>query len=156
MAKAKKSAGILLYRWNDGDAEVLLGHPGGPFWKNRDLGAWTIPKGEIGEGEEAFAAARREFTEETGVVPGDHSIELTPLRQPSGKTVYIWAIEGDCDACDVHSNAFAMQWPPRSGKLVEFPEIDRAGWFPLAEARRRILPGQAPFLTELEMLLRRA
>ena len=152
MARAKKSAGILLYRRGAAGLEVLLGHPGGPFWTHRDLGAWTIPKGEIGEGEEPYAAARREFIEETGVIPGDDCIELTPRRQPSGKTVYVWAVEGDCDAGGVKSNAFSMEWPPRSGQLAEFPEIDRAEWFSLDEARRRILPGQQPFLAELENL----
>jgi predicted NUDIX family NTP pyrophosphohydrolase len=152
MARAKKSAGILLYRRGDAGLEVLLGHPGGPFWRNRDLGAWTIPKGEISEGEEPYAAARREFIEETGVVPGEHCIPLTPQRQPSGKTVYVWAVEGDCDPACVKSNLFSMEWPPRSGQMTEFPEIDRAEWFSLEEARRRILPGQQPFLAELESL----
>lgn len=152
MARAKKSAGILLYRRNGGRIEVLLGHPGGPFWKNRDLGVWTIPKGVIDEGEDPYAAARREFIEETGVVPGDTCVELTPLRQPSGKTIHVWAVEGDCAADEVKSNLFSMEWPPKSGVMAEFPEIDRAGWFGMEEARRRILPGQAPFLTELESL----
>ena len=149
MARAKKSAGILLYRRTGGGLEVLLGHPGGPFWARRDLGAWTLPKGEIDEGEDPYAAARREFEEETGIVPGERCIALTPLRQPSGKTVFAWAVEGDCDAAAVKSNLFSMEWPPRSGTQAEFPELDRAEWFPLEEARRRILPGQAPFLDEL-------
>ena len=152
MARSKKSAGILLYRRRQGRLEVLLGHPGGPFWARRDLGAWTIPKGEIDEGEDAYAAARREFTEETGVVPGERCVALTPRRQASGKMVYAWAIEGDCDAACVKSNLFSMEWPPRSGVLAEFPELDRAEWFSLDEARRRILPGQQPFLAELESL----
>ena len=152
---AKKSAGILLYRRNGSRLEVLLGHPGGPFWKNRDLGAWTIPKGEIGEGEDPYAAARREFIEETGVIPGELGAPLTPRRQPSGKTVHVWAVEGDCDAQAVRSNAFTLEWPPRSGRHAEYPELDRAAWFPLDEARRRILPGQAPFLSELEAMLSR-
>ena len=150
MAKAKKSAGILLYRRTRGRLEVLLGHPGGPFWTRRDAGAWTIPKGEIDEGEDAYAAARREFEEETGVVPGEHGTELKPLRQPSGKTVFVWAVEGDCDTACLRSNLFSMEWPPRSGTMAEFPELDRTEWFALEEARRRILPGQAPFLDELE------
>ena len=149
MAKAKKSAGILLYRRRGGRLEVLLGHPGGPFWSKRDLGAWTIPKGEIGEGEDAYAAARREFVEETGLEPGEHCIALTPRRQKSGKTIHAWAVEGDCDAACVKSNLFSMEWPPRSGQMAEFPEIDRAQWFEPDEARRRILPGQAPFIDEL-------
>ena len=148
----KKSAGILLYRRRGGALEVLLAHPGGPFWKKRDEGAWTIPKGEIGEGEEPFAAARREFLEETGIDPGERGDALTPCRQRSGKMVYAWAIEGDCDAGSVRSNEFSMEWPPKSGRMASFPEIDRAGWFGLDEARRKILPGQAPFLDELERL----
>jgi predicted NUDIX family NTP pyrophosphohydrolase len=132
---------------------VLLAHPGGPFWRKRDLGAWTLPKGEIGEGEDALAAARREFTEETGLVAGEPSLPLTPLKQPSGKTIHAWAVEGDCDASSLCSNLFQMEWPPRSGTFAEFPEIDRAGWFALPEAREKILKGQAPFLAELEKLL---
>ena len=152
MARSKKSAGILLYRRTADGLQVLLGHPGGPFWKHRDLGAWTIPKGEIAEGEDAYAAARREFEEETGVVPGDGTAELKPRRQPSGKTIFVWAVEGDCDIACFKSNLFSMEWPPRSGTMAEFPELDRAEWFSLEEARRRILPGQAPFLAELESL----
>lgn len=134
---------------------MLLAHPGGPFWRKRDLGAWTLPKGEIGEGEDAFAAAQREFTEETGLVAGTPALPLTPLRQPSGKTIFAWAVEGDCDASAISSNLFSMEWPPRSGKLEEFPEIDRAAWFGIAEAREKILRGQAPFLHEVETLLTR-
>ena len=149
----KKSAGILLYRRRAGKLEVLLAHPGGPFWKNRDAGAWTIPKGEIDEGEEPFAAARREFIEETGFDPGGEGIALTPCKQKSGKLVHAWAIEGDCDAGCIVSNEFSMEWPPRSGRMASFPEIDRADWFSLEEARMKILPGQSPFLDELERLL---
>ena len=152
MARAKKSAGILLYRHGADGIEVLLGHPGGPFWTRRDLGAWTIPKGEIGEGEDAYAAARREFEEETGIAPGDGCAPLTPRRQPGGKTIFVWAIEGDCDPAGLKSNHFSMEWPPRSGTMAEFPELDRVAWFSLDEARRRILPGQQPFLAELEAL----
>jgi predicted NUDIX family NTP pyrophosphohydrolase len=133
---------------------VLLAHPGGPFWRRRDLGAWTLPKGEIGDGEEPLAAARREFTEETGLVADGPLIALTPLRQPGGKTVHAWAVEGDCDASALRSNLFSMEWPPKSGKLEEFPEIDRAGWFGVPEARERILKGQAPFLVELAALVK--
>lgn len=149
----KRSAGILLYRRRHGALEVLLAHPGGPFWRKRDAGAWTIPKGEIDAGEEPFAAARREFLEETGVDPGDRGEPLTPCRQRSGKVVHAWAIEGDCDAGCIRSNEFSMEWPPKSGRMASFPEIDRAQWFALAEARRRILAGQAPFLDELERLV---
>jgi len=151
MAKtAKKSAGILLYRRRAGALEVFLVHPGGPFWRNRDDGAWTIPKGELDEREDALDAARREFTEETGLVAQDPFAPLTPLRQPSGKLVHAWAAEGDCDATAIRSNAFSMEWPPRSGRMAEFPEVDRAAWFSLAEARRKLLPGQVPFLDELQ------
>lgn len=146
----RPSAGVLLYRRRGGALEVLLAHPGGPFWTRRDEGAWTIPKGEIGEGEEPFVAARREFMEETGVDPGEHGEPLAPVRQSGGKIVHAWAIEGDCDACAIQSNGFEMEWPPRSGRMASFPEIDRAEWFALDDARRKILPGQAPMLDELE------
>ena len=146
----KRSAGILLYRQRDGRLEVLLAHPGGPFWAKKDLGAWTIPKGEIGDGEDAQAAARREFNEETGLaVPGE-LIALTPIKQRGGKTVIAWAACGDCDPAQIRSNTFSMEWPPRSGKQQEFPEIDRAAWFGLDAARERILPAQVPLLDELE------
>ena len=132
---------------------MLLAHPGGPFWKRRDLGAWTLPKGEIDEGENPYAAARREFAEETGFEAGNEGTALHPLKQPSGKTIYAWAIEGDCDPAAARSIVFSMEWPPKSGKLAEFPEIDKVEWFDLAEAERRILPGQAPFLAQLRQLL---
>jgi predicted NUDIX family NTP pyrophosphohydrolase len=149
----KRSAGILLFRRGGSAPEVLLVHPGGPFWKKRDLGAWTIPKGEIAEHEEALAAARRELEEETGIVARGEAIALAPRRQAGGKLVLAWAVEGDCDPAAIRSNTFTMEWPPRSGKQAEFPEVDRAGWFGFAEARRRILPAQAPFIDELESLL---
>jgi predicted NUDIX family NTP pyrophosphohydrolase len=135
---------------------VLLAHPGGPFWRHKDLGAWTIPKGEIDEGEEPFDAARREFTEETGLAAAGPGLPLTPLRQPSRKTIFAWAVEGDCDAAALSSNVFSMEWPPRSGRLEEFPEIDRAAWFTIPEAKEKILKGQARFLSELETLLARS
>lgn len=131
---------------------MLLAHPGGPFWRKKDLGAWTIPKGEIGEGEEPLAAAQRELTEEIGIVAAGPFIALTPRRQLGGKTVFAWAAEGDCDASGICSNLFRLEWPPRSGKFEEFPEIDRAEWFGLAEAREKILKGQAAFLDELAAL----
>jgi len=134
----RPSAGVLLYRRRAGVLEVLLAHPGGPFWTRRDEGAWTIPKGEIGEGEDPFAAARREFIEETGVDPGGPGEALAPIRLSGGKIVHAWAIEGDCDACAVHSNEFTMEWPPRSGRMASFPEIDRAGWFALDELERKL------------------
>ena len=152
----KISAGILLYRLRGGSPEVLLGHPGGPLWKNRDEGAWTIPKGLANEGENLLAAARREFLEEMGFETRGEAEALAPRRQPGGKTVHVWAVEGDCDAAACRSNEFTMEWPPRSGRTASFPEIDRAEWFALDHAKRKILPGQAPFLDELaERLARR-
>ena len=132
---------------------MLLVHPGGPFWSRKDEGAWTIPKGEIGEGEEPLDAARREFTEETGVVAPGPYVPLTALRQPSGKLVMAWAVAGDCDAAAVRSNFFSLEWPPRSGQFKEFPEVDRAEWLTIAEAEVKILKGQRPFLAELVRLL---
>ena len=145
----KTSAGILLYRRAARGLEVLLGHPGGPYWTRRDLGAWTIPKGEIGPGEEPLAAARREFLEETGHAAAGETLALAPVRQKGGKLVHAWAVEGDCDAAAIRSITFEMEWPPRSGRMAAFPEIDRAAWFTLEEARQRILPAQVPFLDEL-------
>ena len=133
---------------------MLLAHPGGPYWKSRDLGAWTLPKGEIDEGEDPYAAARREFREETGFELGDAALPLAPLKQPSGKVIHAWAVEGDCDPAAARSIVFLMEWPPKSGREEEFPEIDRVEWFAIAEAQRRILPGQAPFLAQLEGLLK--
>jgi predicted NUDIX family NTP pyrophosphohydrolase len=135
---------------------VLLVHPGGPFWRGKDAGAWTIPKGEIGENEDPLDAARREFREETGLEAPREAIALTPLTQPSRKVVHAWAAEGDCDAAGVRSNLFEMEWPPHSGKTASFPEIDAAAWFDLPEARQRILRGQALFLDELERLVNRS
>ncbi|HEX8411923.1 MAG TPA: NUDIX domain-containing protein [Thermoanaerobaculia bacterium] len=148
----KTSAGILLYR-RQPELEVFLVHPGGPFWAKKDLGAWSIPKGEVGEGEEPLAAAIREFTEETGfTVDGDFRA-LVPLRQKSGKTIRAWAVEGDCDPALLHSNFFSMEWPPKSGKQQEFPEVDRGAWFGIDEARTRIIGGQAGFIDELLRLV---
>ena len=148
MAK-KTSAGILLYRHRGDGFEVFLVHPGGPFWAKKDLGAWSLPKGELGDGEDPLAAAVREFTEETGFSIDGEFRELTPLRQPSGKTILAWAVEGDCDPADLRSNVFSMEWPPKSGKSQEFPEVDRGAWFAIDEARERIIKGQASFLEEL-------
>ena len=145
----RASAGILLHRHRGGVLEVLLAHPGGPFWKKRDFGAWTIPKGLVEEGEALHAAARREFLEETGIDPGPDGEALTALRQPGGKLVHAFAVRGDCDAAACRSNTFTLEWPPKSGRIETFPEVDRAEWFALDEARRRILPGQRPFLDEL-------
>ena len=149
MGKAHRSAGILLFRRGERGLEVLLVHPGGPFWANRDSGAWSIPKGEFGEGEPALDAARREFAEETGLAAAGDFIPLTPLRQRSGKIVDAWALEGDCDAAALRSNLFSMEWPPRSGRTREFPEADRAAWVTVDEARSKLLPGQVAFLDDL-------
>ena len=146
---AKRSAGILLYRHRGGALEVFLAHPGGPFWAKKDLGAWTIPKGEIDEGEDPLAAAKREFAEEIGVAPEGEFRALKPIRQKGGKLVLAWAVEGDCDPAAVRSNVFSMEWPPKSGKQAEFPEVDRAEWFAMEEARTRILPSQLPLLEQL-------
>lgn len=149
MAKGRRSAGILLHRRREERLEVLLVHPGGPFWANRDEGAWTIPKGEYDDGEDALDAARREFTEETGFAVEGPFRELAPVRQRSGKVVRAWAVEGDCDVAAIRSNTFSMEWPPRSGRTAEFPEVDRGQWFTLDEARAKILPAQLPLLEEL-------
>jgi len=150
---AKRSAGILLYRVRDGELQVFLAHPGGPFWARKDEGAWTIPKGEIDEGEEPFEAAKREFEEEIGVRLEGPFMPLTPIRQKAGKTVLAWAVEGDCDAAKIQSNTFSMEWPPKSGKQAEFPEVDRAGWFTIDEARMKMLASQTPFLDELRSVI---
>ena len=147
---AKQSAGLLLWRERDGHVEVLLVHPGGPFWAKKDLGAWTIPKGEIGPTEDPLAAARREFEEETGARTEGEAVALTPRRQAGGKLVHAWMVRGDLDAAAVKSSTFTLEWPPRSGRRQEFPEVDRAAWFSVDEARRRILKSQAPFLDEVE------
>ena len=148
----KQSAGILLYRRRAGELEVLLVHPGGPFWAKKDAGAWSIPKGEVGAGEDPLDVARREFLEETGsAVQGDFAA-LVPIEQRGGKTVHAWAVEGDFDVATLASNTFSMEWPPRSGRQREFPEVDRAGWFPLPAAREKLLEAQCAFLDELEKL----
>jgi predicted NUDIX family NTP pyrophosphohydrolase len=145
-----RSAGILLYRHADAGPEVLLVHPGGPFWARRDEGAWSIPKGEHGEGEEPIDAARREFAEETGApLAAGELIPLGEVRQRSGKQVAAWAAEGDLDPASVRSNTFELEWPPRSGRIQAFPEVDRAEWFALDEARRRLLPAQVAFVDRL-------
>jgi predicted NUDIX family NTP pyrophosphohydrolase len=149
----KKSAGILLFRRAGGSIEVLLAHPGGPFWKNKDDGAWSIPKGEYGDDEDPLTAARREFAEETGLTLTGDFIPLGQVRQPGGKVVTAWALERDFNPAKLRSNTFSMPWPPRSGKLQEFPEIDRAEWFPLEIAERKVLPGQADFLDRLAQYL---
>jgi predicted NUDIX family NTP pyrophosphohydrolase len=145
----KRSAGILMYRRAGQALQVLLAHPGGPFWARKDLGAWSIPKGEFEGGEEPLAAARREFREELGVEPNGAFLELGTLVQPSRKEVVAWAVEGDFAVADLRSNTFEMEWPPKSGKKQRFPEVDRAEWFGVTDARSKILPGQAEFIDRL-------
>lgn len=142
----KRSAGLLLYRRRHGGIEVFLVHPGGPFWAKKDLGAWSIPKGEYGEDEEPSAAARREFQEETGFSSAGKLTELGTIRQAGGKLVSVWALEGDCDPAELVSNTCQIEWPPRSGRHMEIPEVDRGAWFGLAEAADRILASQRPAL----------
>jgi predicted NUDIX family NTP pyrophosphohydrolase len=149
----RKSAGLLLFRDGAAGLEVLLVHPGGPFWANKDEGAWSIPKGEFGDDEDPLAAARREFAEETGHQPDGEFIELEPVRQSGGKLVYGWALRADLDPSGFRSNTFTMEWPPRSGRRQEFPEIDRADWFSMEQARRKILESQAPLLDALRRKL---
>ena len=146
---ARRSAGLLLFRRRDGELEVFLVHPGGPFWAKKDLGAWSIPKGEYAEGEDPLSAARREFEEETGFAPPADSAALGEVKQAGGKVVMAWAAEGDCDPGKLVSNTCVIEWPPRSGRKLEIPEVDRAGWFLINEARERILKSQQPFLDRL-------
>jgi predicted NUDIX family NTP pyrophosphohydrolase len=148
----KISAGLLMYHMREGELEFLLAHPGGPFWKDRDVGAWTIPKGEIQPGEDPLAAAQREFEEEIGLEPKGDFIELKPVTQKGGKIVHAWAFEGDCDSASIRSNTFQMEWPPHSGKFLDCPEVDRACFFRMAEAKQKINPAQAAFLEELKQL----
>jgi predicted NUDIX family NTP pyrophosphohydrolase len=146
---SRQSAGILMYRYRDGVLEVLLAHPGGPLWEGRDSGAWTIPKGLFDDDEEPLAAARREFEEETGCAVDGDFIALGELRLPSGKVVHVWAVEGDLDADEIESNLFTMEWPRGSGRMRDFPEVDRGAWFNLDTARGKIFKNQAPFLQRL-------
>ena len=155
MAK-KESAGIVLYRYRGSRLEIFLVHPGGPFWKNKDSGAWSIPKGEFEPGEDPLKAARREFHEETGFAVDGSFIALTPVRQAGGKVVHAWAVEGDCEAESITSNSFILEWPPRSGQCKTFSEVDRAGWFSLELARDKILNGQLKLLDELQRILKDA
>ncbi len=152
---AKTSAGILLYRRKDNVLRVFLVHPGGPFFVNKDEGAWSVPKGELEEGEDPLAAARREFEEETGCALVGTFVPLTPIKQKGGKIVLAWAMEGDCDAEAIKSNTFALEWPPRSGKVQDFPEVDQAGWFTVDEAKKKINSAQAALVDELNMLISR-
>ena len=145
----KISAGVLLYRTREADVQVLLVHPGGPFWANKDDGAWSIPKGLADDGEDLQAAARREFFEETGALVAGAFIDLGAHKQPGGKTVVAFACEGDFDPGSLRSNVFTMEWPPRSGRTAEFPEVDRAGWFSLDEAVKKVTKGQRPIIAAL-------
>ncbi len=153
---AKVSAGLLMYRRPGNRLEVLLMHPGGPLHAKRDEGAWSIPKGEVEPGEALLAAAEREFEEETSYKPIGPYIPLSPIQQKSGKIVHAWAFEGDCDPRSLRSNTFRMEWPPRSGKIQEFPELDRAEFFDLPAARRKANPAQVALLDELERRLKDA
>jgi len=144
----KISSGLIMHRFRDGELEFLLVHPGGPFWKNKDSGAWTIPKGETHEGEDPLSAARREFEEEIGFAPRGALVELTPIRQKGGKVVMAWTFAGDCDPTQIRSNTFTIEWPPRSGQQQAFPEIDRAAFFTVAGAREKINPAQLALLEE--------
>jgi predicted NUDIX family NTP pyrophosphohydrolase len=143
---AKRSAGLLMYRRRDGGPEVFLVHPGGPFWAKKDLGAWSIPKGEYSEGENPLEAARREFTEETGLQADGDFIDLGTMKQASGKLVSVWAVEGNCDPGELRSDTCMIEWPPRSGRQLEIPEVDRGAWFGIEEARERVLKSQAPMI----------
>jgi predicted NUDIX family NTP pyrophosphohydrolase len=149
----KDSAGLLLYRFKGGELEVFLVHPGGPFWSKKDDGSWSIPKGEYDPPESPLEAATREFREETGMnIEGDF-VALEPVKQPSGKVVHAWAVEGECDPLSIKSNTFTMEWPRGSGRFEEFPEIDKAGWFSVEEAAVKILRGQTGLLEQLQKKL---
>jgi predicted NUDIX family NTP pyrophosphohydrolase len=147
------SAGLLLYRRAQGGLEVLLAHPGGPFWRDREAGAWTIPKGMVNEGEDLLDAARREFAEETGITPAGPYLPLGSIRQKGGKVVHAWAWEGDADAAAIVSNTTRSEWPPGSGRWITYPEVDRCGWFDPATARERINAAQAELIGRLEQTL---
>jgi predicted NUDIX family NTP pyrophosphohydrolase len=148
----KISAGLLMYRGrteHNNSVEILLAHPGGPFWKNKDDGAWTIPKGEVTPGEDLLVAAIREFTEETGLTPAPPFVPLGEIKQKSGKIVHAWAFQGDCDPAQIRSNTFELEWPPKSGRTQKFPEIDRAKFYDLTAARQKILVSELPLLDRL-------
>jgi predicted NUDIX family NTP pyrophosphohydrolase len=150
----KQSAGILLHKKHNGQALFFLVHPGGPFFKNKDLGSWTIPKGEYLNDEEALIAAKREFEEETGIGIKGHFIQLQPIKQKSGKTVHCWAVEGDIDTTQIQSNTFEIEWPPKSGKMQSFAEIDRGEWFDYDTAIQKINPAQVGLIDEVMSLIK--
>jgi predicted NUDIX family NTP pyrophosphohydrolase len=156
MVMPKRSAGILMYKRSGGALRVLLVHPGGPFWAKKDVGVWSIPKGEYDDAEDALACAKREFAEELGRAPAGDFWELGEIVQPGGKRIAAWAVEGDFDARAVRSNTFEMEWPPKSGRKQSFPEVDRAEWFTLDAARKKILPGQRELIERLAARLGRA
>lgn len=149
----KTSAGILLYKQGREGLQVFLVHPGGPFWKNKDAGAWSIPKGEFAEGEDPLKAAIREFLEETGQQVSGDFLELKPIKARSGKLIFAWALQGDIDPDNIVSNTFPLEWPPRSGKFIDVPEIDKGAWFPLDTALEKINVSQAAFIMELSAVL---
>jgi predicted NUDIX family NTP pyrophosphohydrolase len=149
----RKSAGLLPYRRREGRLEVFLVHPGGPFWANKDTHAWSVAKGEVERDEDLLHAAHREFSEETGLTLAGRAFPLAPIRQASGKVVHVWAIEADIDPTAIQSNSFPLEWPPRSGQIRQFPEVDRAAWFDLADARSKIHKGQVALLDEMNSKL---
>lgn len=149
------SAGLLMYRCCQGQWQVLLVHPGGPFFQHKDAGAWTIPKGEVESGDDLLATACREFQEETGLTPTAPFVSLNSIKQKGGKLVHAWAFAGDCDPATMRSNTFTLEWPPKSGRQMEFPEVDRAAWFEFEPARTRINPAQVSLIDRLEELLNR-
>jgi predicted NUDIX family NTP pyrophosphohydrolase len=151
---SKLSAGLLMFRKRGADVQVFLVHPGGPFWKKKDEGAWSIPKGEYDEGEDPLAAAKREFEEETGIKANGEFVALGQIKQASGKIIAAWAFEGELSPKATRSNTFSMEWPPKSGRQQEFPEVDRADWFTLEDARKRIVKGQIGFLDRLMVRMR--
>lgn len=153
MKRRAVSSGLILFRRSSGKLEVLLAHPGGPFWARRDLGAWTIPKGAVDEGEDLLDAARREFREETGIEPGGPFVSLGSIKQRAGKTVHAWAWEGDADAQTLTSNAMQTEWPRGSGRFLSFPEVDRCDWFDMPAARAKINPAQAALINRLETIV---
>ena len=150
----RKSAGILLYKMENEILKIFLVHPGGPFWAKKDEGAWSIPKGEFDDGEDPLDAAKREFEEETGIKISGDFIELNPVKQKSGKVVYAWAVKGDIDVSKIKSNEFEIEWPPKSGKMKTFPEIDKAAWFDLSKANEKIIEAQSSLIRELETMLK--
>ncbi len=151
----KKSAGILVYKYVDQEIHFLLLHPGGPFWKSKDIGAWTIPKGEIENGDDPFQTALKEFEEETGTSITGNFIQLNPIKQKGAKTIFAWAVEGDFNCETFHSNTFDMEWPPKSGQLKKFPEIDKAEWYDLETSKMKINPAQFALITEVLTILKK-